>query len=409
MVKAYDLKKIEVIDGNVAMTHALRQAQVDVLPAYPITPSTKIVELFSQFCADGYIEGEFIKVESEHAAMSACVGASAAGARVATATASQGLAFMIEVLYQASGMRLPIVLCLSNRALAAPLNVNGDHSDMYLARDAGWIQLCSFEAQHSYDLTLMAFKIGENTDVRLPVVVNQDGFITSHTAENVHTIEDEKAHSFIGELEVVNSLLDNTKPITYGVQTEENWHFEHKARQHNDLLKSKTHIKKVFEEFNEKFGREYNIIEQHRVDDAEMVIVCIGSTYNTTSLVVDILRKKGIKVGVVSPRVIRPFPYEEFLEALKNVKAIACLDRSSPNGAVGMLYNEIAGALINNEKTPMISNYIYGLGGRDVTIALLTSVFDDLMANVKAGKLTHKVQQMLGLRGPKCEYFGEKG
>ncbi len=409
MAKKYDLQEVEVLDGNVAMTHALRQAQVDVLPAYPITPSTKIVELFSQFCADGYVDGEFIRVESEHAAMSACVGASAAGARVATATASQGLAFMIEVLYQASGMRLPIVLCLSNRALAAPLNVNGDHSDMYLARDAGWIQLCSFEAQHSYDLALMAFRIGEHVDVRLPVVVNQDGFITSHTAENVHMIPDEKATAFVGELEVVNSLLDNTKPITYGVQTEENWHFEHKARQHNDLLESKSHIKKVFEEFNEKFGREYKIVEQHKVDDADMVIVCIGSTFNTSSLVVDNFREKGIKVGVIAPRVLRPFPYEEFAEALKDTKVVACLDRSSPNGAVGMLYNEISGALINNEKTPIISNYIYGLGGRDVTIELLSSVFNDLTENLKAGKLTHKVQQMLGLRGPKCEYFGEKG
>lgn len=409
MAKQYDFNEIEVMDGNVAMTHALRQAQVDVLPAYPITPSTKIVELFSDFCANGYVDGEFIRVESEHAAMSACVGASASGARVATATASQGLAFMIEVLYQASGMRLPIVLCLSNRALASPLNVNGDHSDMYLTRDAGWIELCSFEAQHSYDLVLMAFKIGEDKGVRLPVIVNQDGFITSHTAENVKMIEDEKANDFIGELEVVNSLLDNTKPITYGVQTEEDWHFEHKARQHNDLIKSKAHIKNVFKEFEKLSGRKYSIVETHQMEDAEIAIVCIGSTFNTTSLVVDSLRKKGIKAGVIAPRVLRPFPYEEFSETLKDVKAIACMDRSSPNGAAGMLFNEISGALINNAKSPIMSNYIYGLGGRDVTIEILESVFDDLLANVKAGKLTHLTQQMLGLRGPKCEYFQNKG
>jgi len=236
MAKVFELGEVEVIDGNAAMAHALRQAQIDVLPAYPITPSTAIVEGVAKFMADGYLDGEFIRVESEHAAMSACVGASASGARVATATSSQGFAFMIEVLYQTSGMRLPVILCLCNRALASPLNVNGDHSDMYLGRDSGWIQFCSYNAQESYDLTLIAFRVSENTNVRLPSIINQDGFMTSHTAEGVRMLQDDVANKFVGELEVVNSLLDSSKPVTYGVQTEEDWHSSLDNHQQNYKL-----------------------------------------------------------------------------------------------------------------------------------------------------------------------------
>jgi pyruvate ferredoxin oxidoreductase alpha subunit len=407
MAEKMELNEVEVWDGNMAASQALRQAQVDVVAAYPITPSTPIVQNYGSFLANGYIDGEFVMVESEHAAMSGCVGAAAAGGRVATATSSQGFALMSEVLYQASGMRLPIVLCVVNRALAAPLNVNGDHSDMYLGRDSGWIQLDAFNSQQAYDLTLMAFRIGEDVDVRLPVMVHQDGFITSHTAENVRPLSDDEAYAFIGDYKAVNPMLDLSRPVTYGVQTEEDWHFEHKARQHHDLMtKVFGKVEEVFDAFEKKTGRKYNLVEEYMMEDAEVAIVALGTTVETVEMVAQKMREEeGIKVGVVAPRLVRPWPYEQMKKALANVKAVACLDRSSPNGALGMLYNEVAGSLYQNENRPVINNYIYGLGGRDFTIDHAKEIMRDLDANAKAGKLTTPLQQFVGLRGPKLTFY----
>jgi pyruvate ferredoxin oxidoreductase alpha subunit len=402
-----ELNEVEVWDGNLAAAHALRQAQVDVVSAYPITPSTPIVEGYAKFKADGYIEGEFMMVESEHAAMSGCVGAAAAGGRVATATSSQGLALMAEVLYQASGMRLPIVLNLVNRALAAPLNVNGDHSDMYMVRDSGWIQFDAFNPQHVYDLNLIAFKVSEDHDIRLPAVVNQDGFMTSHTASNVRPLSDDDAYNFIGEYKPMNDMLDFEHPVTHGVQTEEDWHFEHKARQHNDLMtKVLPKIQEVFDEFEKLTGRKYNFVEKYMMDDAEVAIVCMGTSVETAEVVARELREKeGIKAGVVGIRVFRPWPFEQVVEALKDVKAVAALDRSAPGGTPGALYNEIAGALINSDAKPVLTNYIYGLGGRDLTKAHLVEVYKELKANADAGKPTTATQQFIGVRGPKLAYL----
>ena len=257
MAVEFEVNEREVWDGNYAASQALRQADVDVVVAYPITQSTPIVENYRAYVGKGYIDGEFIMVESEHAAMSGCIGASAAGGRVSTATSSQGFALMVEVLYQASGMRLPIVLNVVNRALAAPLNVRGDHADMYLGRDSGWIQLDAYCPQDAYDLNFIAFKVCEDHDVRLPCMVHQDGFMTSHTAQGVHTMTDDVAYSFVGNYKPMNDMLDFENPVTHGVQTEEDWHFEHKARQHNDLMKSAKVIKEVFAEFKELTGREY--------------------------------------------------------------------------------------------------------------------------------------------------------
>lgn len=405
MTEKMDLQTVEVWDGNMAVSHALRQAQVDVVAAYPITPSTPIVQNYSKFLADGYVEGEFIMVESEHAAMSGCVGASAAGGRVATATSSQGFALMVEVLYQASGMRLPIVLTVVNRALAAPLNVNGDHSDMYLGRDAGWINLCSYNQQEAYDLTLMSFKVGEHLDVRLPVMVHQDGFITSHTAQNVKPLTDDDAYNFIGEFKAVNSMLDFKRPVTYGIQTEEDWHFEHKANQHNALMNSMQVVRDVFAEFKEKTGREYNIVEKYDMDDADVAIVALGSTVESARVSAREMRKNGIKAGVVGIRVLRPYPHEEIKEALSSVKAIGCLDRSSPNGAFGMLFNEISATMYSSANKPMMLNYIYGLGGRDMKVEDLNVVYNELNECVKAGEVKYPLQQFVGLRGPKLSFF----
>ncbi len=405
MAKKYELNEVEVWDGNMAAAHALRQAQVDILAAYPITPSTPIVQNYSKFLADGYVDGEFIMVESEHSAMSGCVAASAAGVRAATATSSQGFALMVEVLYQASGMRLPIVLTVVNRALAAPLNVNGDHSDMYLGRDAGWINLCSYNPQEAYDLTLMAFRIGEDLNVRLPVMVHQDGFICSHTAQNVRPLQDEEAAEFVGEFKPVNSMLDVANPVTHGVQTEEDWHFEHKARQHHDLMNSPKVIKEVFREFEDRTGRKYDLVYTYKMDDADVAIFALGTTVESAQIAADQMREKGIKAGVVSLRVLRPFPFKEIAEALSGVKAVGVMDRSAPGGTFGAMFNEISAALLAHGKSPVVLNYIYGLGGRDTTIDMIKSVYEDLAKSAEAGEPVVPLQQFLGLRGPKLAFY----
>lgn len=406
MALKYELQEVEVWDGNYAASHALRQAQVDVVAAYPITPSTPVVENYGQFVADGYVDGEFVMVESEHAAMSGCVGAAASGGRVATATSSQGFALMVEVLYQASGMRLPIVLNLVNRALASPLNVRGDHSDMYLGRDAGWIMLDSFNAQETYDLNLCAFRIGEHRDVRLPVMVNQDGFITSHTAQNVRPLSDEDAYKFVGVYEPIDELLDFAKPVTYGAQTEEDWHFEHKARQHKALIDSRPVIENIFAEFEKLTGRKYNRVESYMMEDAEVAIVALGSTVESARVVAKYLRdNEGIKAGIVAPRVIRPFPFDAIRTALENCKAIGAMDRSAPGGALGMLFNEVSAAVYTTSSRPIVTNYIYGLGGRDLTLEQIKDIYRELKKNADAGEITTKIQQFVGLRGPKLEFF----
>ncbi len=406
MAEKIELPEVVVWDGNFAAANALRQAQIDVVAAYPITPSTPIVEGYGKFMADGHVDGEFIMVESEHAAMSGCVGAAAAGGRVATATSSQGFALMVEVLYQASGMRLPIVLTVVNRALASPLNVRGDHADMYLGRDSGWLQIDAFNAQEAYDLTLCAFKIGENKSVRLPVMVHQDGFITSHTAQNVRPLSDDDAYNFIGDYQTVNEMLDFTQPVTYGAQTEEDWHYEHKAKQHKAIVDSRPVIDAVFAEFEKKTGRQYNRVESYFMEDAEVAIVALGTTVETARIVAkDVREKYGIKAGVVAPRVIRPFPFDNVRDVLKNVKVVGCFDRSSPGGALGMLYNEVAGALYTADEKPVMTNYIYGLGGRDLTLDTIEDVYKELAESAKSGKRSGKVQQFLSLRGPKMEYF----
>jgi len=401
-----ELRDIEVWDGNFAAAQALRQCQVDVVAAYPITPSTPIVEGYAKFQADNYIEGEYVMVESEHAAMSACIGAAAAGGRVATATSSQGFALMVETLYQSSGMRLPIVLNVVNRALAAPLNVNGDHSDMYLGRDSGWIQLDSYCPQDAYDLNFIAFKVSEDHDVRLPCMVHQDGFMTSHTAQGVNTLTDDEGYGFVGEYKPMNDMLDFEHPVTHGVQTEEDWHFEHKARQHNDMMtKVLPKVQTAFDDFEKLTGRKYNIVEKYDMDDADVAVVCMGTSVETAREVATEMRAKGIKAGVVGIRVIRPFPFLQVQEALSNVKAIATLDRSAPGGTSGMLFNEMAGAMYNQAKRPLLSGKIYGLGGRDLTKAHLVDLYTELQANVDAGKVTTPLQQFIGVRGPKLSFL----
>lgn len=407
MPKVMELDKVVVWDGNMAACQAMRQAQIDVVAAYPITPSTPIVQNYGTFVSNGYIDGEFLLVESEHAAMSACVGAAAAGGRVATATSSQGFALMVEVLYQASGMRLPIVLNLVNRALASPLNIHGDHSDMYLGRDAGWINLCAMNPQDAYDLNLLAFKIAEDMRVRIPVIVNQDGFLCSHTAQNVRPLSDEQAYSFIGEYKEKNSLFNFEHPATYGAQAEEEWHYEHKAQLHNALMHSQAVIEEAFSAFKALTNREHKIVETYDMDDAEVAIFALGTTAESARVAAKTARKNGIKAGVVSLKVFRPFPYALVGDALKHTKAVGIMDKSLPAGAMGALFNEVGAALyqVLDSTHPVLSNYIYGLGERDITQVDLVEIFKELDANAKAGKLTHPTQQFIGLRGPRMSFY----
>jgi len=408
MAVKYDLKEREVWDGNFAASQALRQAQVDLVVAYPITPSTPIVENYGSYVANGYIDGEFVMVESEHAAMSGCIGASASGGRVSTATSSQGFALMVETLYQASGMRLPIVLNVVNRALASPLNVRGDHGDMYLGRDSGWIQMDAFNAEEAYDLALCAFKISENHSVRLPVMVHQDGFITSHTAQNVYPLPDDVAYKFIGKFEPVDDMLDFSRPVTYGAQTEEDWHFEHKAKQHKALMDSRAVIDAVYAEYKEISGREYKRVESYNMEDADVAIVGLGTTVETARVAAEELRKEGIKAGVVAIRCFRPFPFDQVRDALENVKAVAVTDRSSPGGAMGAFFNEVSAALYTTEKRPLVTNFIYGLGGRDFSIEEAKRILIEQQAHADAGHITTDIQQFSGLRGPHLGYFRTK-
>jgi len=408
MAKEFDLNEVEVWDGNYATSQALRQAQIDVVAAYPITPSTPIVEGYGSYVANGYIDGEFVMVESEHAAMSGCIGAAAAGGRVATATSSQGYALMVEVLYQASGMRLPIVLTVANRALASPLNVRGDHSDMYLGRDSGWIQIDAFNAQESYDLALCAFKIGEDHSVRLPVMMHQDGFTTSHKAQNVYPLKDDVAYNFIGDYKPVDEMLDFTRPVTHGAQTEEDWHYEHKAKQHKALMDSRQVIDQVFAEFKELTGREYKRVESYMMDDAEVALVLLGSSVESAVLAAKQIREEeGIKVGVIAPRCFRPFPYDLIRDELdrSSLKAVCCMDKSAPGGAMGALFNEVAAAAYTTDSRPLISNYIYGLGGRDFALDEAKRIMREQKAHADAGHITTNIQQFSGLRGPKLGFY----
>jgi len=386
------------LDGNSATAEAMRQINPDVVAAYPITPQTNIVQTFSEFVADGLVDTEFITVESEHSAMSACIGASAAGGRVMTATSSAGLAFMWEVLYVAASTRLPIVMPVVNRALSAPINIHCDHSDSMGARDAGWIQLFSENAQEAYDNTIQAVRIAEREEVRLPVMVMSDGFITSHAVERVEIEEDEAVKRFIGPFRPIYPLLDVDNPVTYGPIDFYDFYMEHKRQQTEAIKRAKEAVKEVGEEFGRTFGRPYGLQEGYRLDDAEVVVVVLSSTAGTARGVVDDLRGRGIKAGLLKPRCFRPFPAQEIVEALKDKTVVGVMDRSDSFGALGgPLFIEICAAFQVQGVTTKVVDYIFGLGGRDTTPDQIESVFRDLLQIAKTGKIERLVN-WLGVR-----------
>ena len=388
----------ERLSGNEAAATAMRQINPDVVAAYPLTPSTEIPQYFSTFVANGTVDTEFVAVESEHSAMSACIGAEAAGARTMTATSANGLSLMWEMVYIASSLRLPIVLSLVNRAVSGPLNIHCDHSDAMGVRDAGWIMLFSENNQEAYDNTLMANRIAENPNVRLPLMVCQDGFITSHSIENIELVEDDKVKEFVGTYKPEHYLLNEKEPIAIGPLDLQAYLFEHKAQQAEAMRNAKQVILDVSKEFEKMTGRKYDLFEKYKLDDAEIAIVCMNSTAGTTKFVVDNLRKKGIKAGLLKIRVFRPFPAQEISEALAHLKAIAVLDKAdSLNAAGGALFEDITSAMYVNKKNVPIVNYIYGIGGRDTKADDIENVYNDLIDITKSGKIDNPYRYF-GLR-----------
>lgn len=378
----------ERLSGNEAAAIAMKQINPDVVAAFPITPSTEIPQYFSTFVSNGSVDTEFVAVESEHSAMSACIGAEAAGARAMTATSANGLSLMWEMIYIASSMRLPIVMSLVNRAVSGPLNIHNDHSDAMGVRDSGWIMLFSENNQEAYDNLIMAHRIAEHKDVLLPLMVCQDGFITSHSIENIELIEDDKVKEFVGKYEPEHYLLNNKEQIAMGPLDVQTYLFEHKFQQANAMRAAKAVIAEVSADFEKLTGRKYSFFEEYKMDDAEVVIVCMNSTAGTTKFVVDNLRDKGVKAGLLKIRMFRPFPAEEIANALRNAKAIAILDKAdSVNGAGGALYTDVTSAMYVNKVSVPAINYVYGIGGRDTTSYDIEGVYNDLTEVSKTGKI----------------------
>ncbi|TET83698.1 pyruvate ferredoxin oxidoreductase [candidate division TA06 bacterium] len=376
--------------GNEAMAEAMRQINPDVVAAYPITPATEVVQLFASFVSDGLVDTEFVPVESEHSAISACVGAAAAGGRVITSTSSQGLALMHEILYIAAALRLPIVICEVNRALSGPINIHCDHSDTMGSRDAGWIQIFSENAQEAYDSIIQAIRIAEAT--RVPAMVTTDGFIISHEMQRLEMLPDKEVQDFVGEYHPKFSLLDVDNPILVGTFDLQDYFFEHKRAQSEGMNEAPKQIEKVAKEFKEKYGREYGMVEGYMVDDAELVVVVMGSAAGTTKAVVDSLREKGVKAGVLKIRVFRPFPFDDVVKILSDKKAVAVMDRAdSLAGFGGPLFTDIRSALYDADGKPPMADYIFGLGGRDISMEEIKSIYDQLAKIAKTGKAVNLI------------------
>ena len=388
----------ERLSGNEAVATAMKQINPDVVAAFPITPSTEIPQYFSTFVANGSVDTEFVAVESEHSAMSACIGAEAAGSRAMTATSANGLSLMWEMIYIASSLRLPIVMNLVNRAVSGPLNIHNDHSDAMGVRDAGWIMLFSENNQEAYDNNLMAHKIAENKDVQLPIMICQDGFITSHSIENIELENDEDVKKFVGEYHPEHYLLNKKEPMAIGPLDLQAYLFEHKAQQGNAMKAAKQVILDVSKEFEKWTGRHYDLFEEYKLDDAEIAIVCMNSTAGTTKAVVDKLREQGVKAGLLKIRVYRPVPGEEVAKALSHLKAVAVLDKSDSLNAIGgALFEDVVSSMYVAKQNVPVVNYVYGIGGRDTTEKEINSVYTDLAEIAKNGKVENPYRY-LGLR-----------
>jgi len=383
------------LSGNEAISIAMKQINPDVMPAFPITPSTEIPQYVSQFIANGEMDTVFVPVESEHSAMSACIGSQSAGARSVTATSSCGLALMFEMLYVAASNRLPITMAVVNRALSGPININNDHSDSMGARDSGWLQIYAENAQEAYDNFFQCMRIGEHPAVQLPVMCCQDGFITSHAVERMELIETEKVKAFMGEYKPEHYLLNPDQTLAVGPYDIPQYYMEHKKAQAVAMENAREAIMEVAKEFEAMTGRKYGMIEEYRMEDAELAMIIIGSSAGTAKETCDELRAAGVKAGVIKVRVFRPFPAEEIVAALKGVKAVAIMDKTesfSANG--GPMGAEVKAAMFGKLNDVLVTNYIYGIGGRDVKVDDLKSVFDKLAEMVKTGKAPEHYQYL---------------
>lgn len=393
-------QKTVALVGTDAVAEAMRQINPDVVAAYPITPQTAIVETFAQMAADGEVITNYVPVESEHSAMSAAIGAAASGARVMTATASQGLALMWELLYIASGLRLPIVMANVNRALSAPINIHCDHGDSMGARDSGWIQLFSENAQEAYDNTLQAIRIAEHQDVLLPVMVLLDGFIISHAIDRLDLLDDASAKQFVGQYQPRDYMLNAKEPLCVGAfDGLYGYFFEFKRQQEEAMQNSFQVIQDVGKEYGQISGRPYDLFESVGLDDAEYVIIALGSAAGTVRSEVEGLRAQGMPIGMIKLRVYRPFPARELAAALKGKKAVAVLDRSDTfaGGLGGPVFIELGSALYNATQRPLLVNYIYGLGGRDLPVELVNKAALELAEVAKTGQVKQAVNY-LGLK-----------
>jgi pyruvate ferredoxin oxidoreductase alpha subunit len=409
-MKALKKQQTMALNGDEAVAYAAKQSDVDVVAAYPITPQTIIVEKFSEYVANGEVQTEFVCTESEHSALTACLAASATGARTFTASASAGLALMHEMLFVTSGSRAPVVMAVANRALSSPLNIHGDQSDSMAERDSGWIQIYVENAQEAYDSILQAFRIAEDIGVSLPIIVGLDGFTLSHSLENVDVLSDSDVMQFVGErqLPMVTThegkrapfKLDPQNPMTMGPIAFQNYYFEFKRQQEEGMNNALNKIREINIEYANITGRSYGngLIDKYQLDDAEIAVVCVGSTSGTLKVVVDELRQDGIKAGLLRLRTFRPFPVEELRNALNNKIAVAVMDKSmSFGGFGGAVFHEVRHSLYDEKKHPMIMNYIYGLGGRDSSPNELRKIFEELNRIAKNGQVTKPVQY-LGLR-----------
>ena len=389
---------LDRLSGNEAVAVAMRQINPDVMGAFPITPSTEIPQYFAQYVADGKVDTELVTVESEHSSMSVCIGAAAAGGRAISATSSAGLALMYELLYVAASSRLPIVLAVSTRALTGPININNDHSDSMGARDSGWIQIYAENNQEVYDNYVQSFPIAETGDVRLPVMICMDGFITSHAVENIELMEDEAVKGFVGEYNPEHYLLNKNGTLAVGPYDVSNYYMEHKKQEAEAMKNAKKAILEVAEKFETLTGRKYGLFEEYRMEDAEEAIVLIGSTAGTAKAAVDELRQQGKKVGLIKVRVFRPFPAEELAQALKNCKAVAVMDKVEGFSACGgPLFAETRSALYDLDNRPKTVGIVYGLGGRDVSTTDIKNVFARL-ENIAATGEIGEVYTHMGVR-----------
>lgn len=410
LVKSVVKQETHALNGDEAVALAVKQSDVDVVAAYPITPQTIIVEKLSEYVANNEVEIEYVCTESEHSAMAACLAASATGARVFTATASAGLALMHEMLFVTSGCRAPVVMAVANRALSAPLNIHGDHSDAMAERDSGWIQIYAENAQEVYDSVIQAFRIAEHLDVQLPVMVGLDGFTLSHTLENVQTLADETVKDFVQtrqfpvvlthEGKTVPFKLDPDTPLTIGPVALPNYYFEFKRQQEEAMKNAMTVIQQIHDEYAQLTGRAYGdgLLEQYKLGDAEIAVICVGSTAGTAKAVIDELRNSGVKAGLLRIRTYRPFPAEAIVNVLGKAKAVAVMDRSmSFGGRGGAVFHEVRHALYDSATRPYVVNYIYGLGGRDTSPIQIKKIFDDLQKILQT-KHVEDLVHYIGLR-----------